>query len=211
MGQPSLARRERVALCDEALARGEDAPTLCGDWTAKVLVAHCLVREYNPVAGLGLVLGPLSSVTDRETARVARKDFTVLVERLRKRGPSVLSLPVLDQAFNTLEYFVHHEDVRRAVPGWTPRHLPTDDQDTLWRAISVFGRGLVRPVGVPVQIRRIDTGDTSTLRRGSDPVVLSGLPSELSLHLYGRDQVRGVEIDGPPDRVARFRSATFEV
>ena len=211
MSRPPLARRERTALCDQALAQGEDAPTLCGDWTAKDLVAHCLVREYNPVAAAGLVVPPLEPLADREVARVARKDFTVLVERLRRRGPTVFSLPLVDRVFNTLEYFVHHEDVRRAQPGWTARELPPEDQDTLWTAIRTYGRGLVRPAGVPVRIRRADTGATATLRRGSDPVVLSGLPAEIALHLFGRDQVVGVTLDGPADRVEQFRSATFSV
>lgn len=207
MGSPSLARRERAALCDEALVQGEDAPTLCGDWTAKDLVAHCLVREYSPLAGLGLVVSPLAGLADREVARVSRKDFTVLVERLRRRGPTPLSLPGVDELFNTLEYFVHHEDLRRAAPGWEPRELGADDQDTLWRAISVFGKGLVRPVGVPVVIRRSDTEQSAVLRRGDDPVTLHGLPSELALRLFGRDQVREVRYDGTQDRVAAFTSA----
>lgn len=211
MSPLSLARRERVALCDEALAQGEDAPTLCGEWTAKELVAHCLVREYNPMAGLALAVPPLGPLADREAARVARKDFTVLVERLRRRGPTVLSLPGVDQVFNTLEYFVHHEDVRRAASPWRARDLPTEDQDVLWRAIQVYGRGLVRPAGVPVRIQRSDTGAGATLRRGEHPVVITGLPSEISLHLFGREQVSDVELSGPEDAVARFRGTTFEV
>ena len=48
MSSPSLARRERHALCDLALTLGPDAPTLCGDWTVAELVAHLLVRETQP-------------------------------------------------------------------------------------------------------------------------------------------------------------------
>ena len=211
MSRPPLARRERTALCDEALAQGGDAPTLCGDWTAKDLVAHCLVREYNPVAAAGIVVPPLGPLADREVARLSKKDFTVLVERLRRRGPTVFSLPGVDQLLNTLEYFVHHEDVRRAQPGWKPRTLEPDDEDTLWRAIRLSGRGLVRPVGVPVRIVRVDTGASATLRRGSEPVVLTGMPSELVMLLFGRSEVFEVSVDGPPDRVEQFRSATLSV
>ena len=211
MSPRPLARRERLALCDEALAQGEDAPTLCGDWTAKDLVAHCLVREYHPVAAAGLVLPPLASFADREVTRLARTDFNVLVERLRRRGPTVFSVPLVDRVFNTLEYFVHHEDVRRAQTGWRPRELPAEDEDTLWSAISTYGKGLVRPAGVPVVIRRSDTGATATLRRGSDPVVMTGRPSEIALRLFGREQVTDVTLEGPPDRVEQFRSASFGV
>lgn len=210
MTGPSLARRERHALCDLALALGEDAPTLCGEWDAKQLVAHLLVREYS-LGAVGLVLSALEPLAEREMARVGRKDFGVLVERLRRRGPTPLSLPLVDEALNTLEYFVHHEDLRRAQPGWEPREQPRADQDTIWRSLRVFGPGLVRPVGCPVKVRRTDTGRTVTLRRGTDPVVLSGLPSEITLHLFGRGRVRGLEFAGPADRVTQLKRADLGV
>jgi len=207
-----LARRERLALCDLALALGEDAPTLCGDWTAKQLVVHLLLREYDPVAAAGLVLPPLARITDLQMARKSRKDFGVLVEQLRRRGLTVYSLRPVDKVLNTLEYFVHHEDLRRAQPGWEPRNLAGADEDLIWSSLKVAGRGLVRPAGVPVRIRRTDADKTATLRRGSDPVVLSGLPSELALHLFGRQaQTRGLSADGPPDRVAQLWSADLGI
>lgn len=212
MTRALLARRERLALCDLALVVGEDAPTLCGDWTVKELVVHLLLREYDPVAAAGLVVPPLSKVTDLRMAMVGRKDFGVLVERLRRRGPTVFSLPPVDRMLNTLEYFVHHEDVRRAQPSWAPRTLAPEDEDAIWTALRYYGRGLVRDAGVPVRIRRTDTGATTTLRRGSDPVLLSGLPSELALHLFGRRaQARGVAVDGPEDRVAQLRAADLGI
>jgi uncharacterized protein (TIGR03085 family) len=212
MTRALLARRERLALCDLALVVGEDAPTLCGDWTAKELVVHLLLREYDPIAAAGLVVPPLSKVTDLRMAMVGRKDFGVLVERLRRRGPTVFSLPPVDRMLNTLEYFVHHEDVRRAQPTWAPRSLAAEDEDAIWTALRYYGRGLVRDAGVPVRIRRTDTGATATLRRGSDPVLLSGLPSELALHLFGRRaQARGVAVDGPEDRVAQLRAADLGI
>ncbi len=207
-----LARRERIALCDLALALGEDAPTLCGDWTAKELVVHLLVREYDPVAAAGLVVPPLARVTEFQMARKSRKDFGVLVEQLRKRGLTVYSLPPVDKVLNTLEYFVHHEDLRRAQPGWEPRVLAREDEDLIWSALRVAGRGLVRPAGVPVRIRRTDADTSATLRRGSDPVVLSGLPSELAFHLFGRQShSRGLTATGPDDRIAQVWSADLGI
>ena len=152
MGSPPLARRERHALCDLALLLGEDAPTVLPDWTAKDLVVHLLVREYSPVGALGLAVDPLSGLTEREMARVGRRDFTVLVERLRGRGLTPYSLGPVDRVANTLEYVVHHEDLRRAQPDWQPRDLPPGDADVVWRLLRVFGRGLVRQAGVPVRI-----------------------------------------------------------
>ncbi|MDX5400376.1 MAG: TIGR03085 family metal-binding protein, partial [Actinomycetes bacterium] len=147
----NLARTERAALCDLALELGPDAPTLSGEWTVKDLVVHLLGREGSPAA-VGIVVPPLSPLTDAASRRLAREDLPVLVERLRK-GPPVWS-PFrpgpLDRVLNTLEYYVHHEDVRRAQDGWEPRDLDRRSETALWKAIRVTGRGLVRsaPVGV---------------------------------------------------------------
>jgi uncharacterized protein (TIGR03085 family) len=207
MSPDLLARREREALCDLALLLGEDAPTLSGDWTAKELFAHLHLREHSLLGAPGLLIPPLSGLTDREMARIGRQDFTVLVERVRGRGWTPYAIPPVDKAVNTLEYFVHHEDLRRAQPGWTPRDLPPADESALWSAIRLFGRGLVRPAGVPVRIRRTDTGAEATLRGGADPAVLSGLPSEIVMFLYGRDQHRGLEFSGPDAHIERLRGA----
>jgi len=211
MSRALLARRERDALCDLALVLGADAPTLCGDWTAHELVAHLLVRERSPLAGIGLVVPPLSGVTERETARVARKDFAVLVERLRGHGLTPLALAPLDKLFNTVEYVVHHEDLRRAQPDWEPRDLDAADRDELWRTVTGHGGRLLKDAHVPVVATRTDTGDTVTLRQGDDPVVLSGPPVEVLLFLCGRDETTGLSLEGPDEAVAAVRSANREV
>ena len=201
----SLARRERLGLCDTALALGEDAPTLCGGWTAKDLVTHLLVRESRPLGALGIAVPGLGGMTERDMAKLGKRDFGVLVETLRHPRFTPYAIPPVDRLLNTLEYFVHLEDLRRAQPDWEPRDLDGHDQSRLWSAIRVAGRGLVRPAAVPVTIRRSDTGDTAVLRRGDDPVVVTGLPSEIVLLLFGRDQVKGLDLQGPADRVAKLR------
>ncbi len=211
MTAASLARRERQALCDLALALGEDAPTLCGDWTAKQLVEHLLVRENRPLGAIGLVVPKLSGLTEREMARVGRRDFTVLVERLRRPRLTPYALPPVEVLLNTVEYFVHHEDLRRAQPGWEPRALDPADESLLWKLTRTAGKGLVRPAGVPVEVRRSDTDDSVVLRRGADPVVVTGRPSEVVLMLFGRSQVRDLTFDGPSDRVERLRGADLGI
>jgi uncharacterized protein (TIGR03085 family) len=206
----SFARAERNRLCDLALETGPDAPTLCGDWDVAHLVAHLVVRENSPLAA-GIVLPPLASVTDKQTDRLAeKKEFGKLVARVRKaRNP--MSLPGVDAALNTAEYFVHHEDIRRAAPAWEPRELTAEEQDALWRIVRVSGKGLIRPAGVPVVARRADSGVTTTLRGGDGPVVVTGLPSELVLFLYGRSETRGLDLEGPEERVARLREARLGI
>jgi uncharacterized protein (TIGR03085 family) len=205
MSTPSLARRERHALCDLALALGPQAPTLCGDWTVEQLVAHLLVRETRPLGALGILVPALSGITEREMASLARRGLPAMVSSLRDPRLTPFALPPVERLANTLEYFVHHEDLRRAQPGWAPRELDQRDQTSLWSAIRVAGRGLVRPAGVPVVARRSDTGGTATLRSGEQPVEVTGLPSEIVLLLYGRRENRGLSLDGPKDQVARLR------
>lgn len=207
MRTPSLARRERHALCDLALVLGEDAPTLCGDWTAKDLVTHLLVRENNPLGAAGIAVPALSGLADGAMARLARQDFAVLVEKLRDPGLTPYALPPVELLANTMEYFVHHEDLRRGQPDWAPRDLDDKDVDAVWRAIRLGGKALVRPAGVPVEIRRSDTGATATLRRGADPVTVEGPVAEIALFLFGRRQVRDVTFGGPAERVSKLRGA----
>lgn len=202
----SVARAERELLCDLALEVGPDAPTLCGDWTVRDLVAHLAVRERSLWGAPGIVVPPLKSLTDKAVARAGRGSFEELVEKIRHpRSP--LALPGVDIAANTIEYFVHHEDIRRARADWEPRDLKLHVEDVLWRLIRVGGRGLVRPAGVPVVIRRRDDGQHVTLRKGAGAAEVTGLPSELVLYLYGRGQVAGLEFSGPDRAVRRLREA----
>ena len=211
-----LSRSERAALCNTALETGESAPTLCGEWRVKELVIHLLVRERDPLAAAGLVVPGLAGFTDHAMQRLAQQDFTALVERVRGGPPawSPLRLPALDRAANGLELFVHHEDVRRARPSWEPRELSPQDQQMIWRSLALAGRGLVRPAGVPVQVRwpgggRDGSDRTTTLRRGDEPAVVSGEPAELAMFLFGRDQHRGLHFDGPPERTQALREASL--
>lgn len=204
---PPLARRERHELCDLALSVGEDAPTLCGDWTVKDLVAHLLVRENRPWSAAGIVVPPLSGLTEKSMERMTRKDFGVLVEKLRDPGLTAYRLKPVEVALNTLEYFVHHEDVRRAQPDWERRDLDAHDVDLIWKLGRGSGRLMARRVGVPIRIRRTDTGAETTLAKGADPVVVSGPPGEVVLFLFGRDYARDLTFEGPPDAVARVRDA----
>ena len=203
-------RRERHALCDTALALGPDAPTLSGDWTARDLIAHLLVRE-NSVAAAGITVPALSGLTERAMARAAEAPYAEMVERLRDPGLTPYRLPGAERLFNTLEYFVHHEDLRRAQPGWAPRSLPAEDEDELWKLLKGSARLSTRKAGVPIVVRRTDRpdrpGQAATIRRGDDPVVVTGRPGELVLFFFGRDQLHEVTVEGPPEAVARLRGA----
>lgn len=203
----SLARRERADLCDLALVLGPDAPTLCDGWDATDLVTHLLVRERRPLAAAGIVLSPLAGLTQRSMDRMRRQDFGVLVERLRTPGLSPYAVPAIDKAANTLEYVVHHEDLRRGQPDWQPRDLAEADADEVWRMVRGGAFFLGRRLPAPVVLRRAGTDRTATLRKGEDPVTITGEPVELLLFLFGRRHTRDLAFDGPADRVAAVREA----
>ena len=208
-----MSRTERAALCNAALEAGEQAPTLCGRWSVKDLVIHLLVRERDPLGAPGILVPQLESLTDRSARRLADQDFTALVERVRQGPPkwSPMALPPLDRAVNTLEYFVHHEDIRRAAPGWEPRELTEREQKAVWKSISVAGKGLVRSAGVPVEIRWADDERerSAVLRKGDDPAVVTGPPSEIALFLFGRDQHTSLGFTGPEHHVTSLRSGNL--
>jgi uncharacterized protein (TIGR03085 family) len=207
-----LARIERAALCDLALEVGPDAPTLSGEWTVKDLVVHLLIREGNP-ASIAIVVPQLSGLLERASRRLARQDLSVLVERLRKGPPlySPFAVPALDRMLNLLEYFVHHEDIRRAQEGWEPRDLPTPAQEALWKAVRVAGRGLVRPAKVGVVLERSDTGEQRVLKAAPAAVVVRGLPAELVMFVYGRQAQSRVELEGAEADIAALTGADLGI
>lgn len=207
-----LARTEREALCDLALELGPDAPTLSGEWTVKDLVVHLLVREGSPAA-VGIVVAPLARLTESASARLARNDLPVLVERLRQGPPlySPFRIGAVDRMANTLEYFVHHEDIRRAQAEWEPRDLDRRVQDALWKAIRVAGKALVRSASVGVTLERTDTSERAALKEAPAAVVVRGLPAELVMFVYGRQDQASVELDGAPSDVAALTGADLGI
>jgi uncharacterized protein (TIGR03085 family) len=210
-----MSRTERAALCNSALEAGEEAPTLCEGWTVKDLVIHLLIRERDPVAATAILVPQLEKLADRSASKMAEQDFATLVERVRNGPPrwSPMALPKLDQLLNTLEYFVHHEDVRRAAPGWEPRELTDREQRILFKGAATAGKGFVRSVGVPAEIRWTD-GErerSAVLAKGEDPVVVTGEPAELVMFLFGRDQHTGLKFEGPQAHVDQLKSGSLGI
>jgi uncharacterized protein (TIGR03085 family) len=207
-----LARTERTELCDDALLVGEDQPTLCGEWTVKDLVVHLLLRERSPAA-VGIVLRPLAKLTELESRRIGQQDFAVLVERLRNGPPlySPYALPKLGAMLNTLEYFVHHEDIRRAQPDWSPRTLGDDAEKRLWAMIRTAGKGLTRGAPVGVTIENTVTGSRVELKPGTPTGVVRGLPSEVVLYVFGRKGHAQVELAGDAEAVSRLSDTSLGI
>ena len=210
-----MSRTERAALCNSALEAGQDAPTLCTGWTVKDLVIHLLIRERDPIGATAIMVPQLDRFARRSAHRMAEQDFSALVERVRNGPPmwSPMAIPKVDQLLNSLEYFVHHEDIRRAVPGWEPRELTDRERRILFKGAATAGKQFVKSVGVPVQIRWTD-GERereAVLAAGDDPVVITGEPAELTMFLFGRDQHTGLKFEGPQAGVDALKSGDLGV
>jgi len=204
-----LARSERAALCDLALQVGEDQPTLCEGWTVKDLVVHLLVREGSPAA-VGISVPLLSRLTDAASARLGRRSFASLVDRLRDGPPrlSPFAVPRLDDLANTLEFYVHHEDVRRAQPGWTPRDLGAEADRRLWSMLGLPGKALAHRAKVGLRIEDSSTGESKALADRAPSATVRGRPGEVAMFLFGRADRAEVELLGDDEAVRRLRATS---
>lgn len=202
-----VARDERSTLCDLFTELGPDAPTLCDGWRTRDLAAHLVVRDRRPDAAAGILIKPLAGWTRRVQEGVAGKPWAELVDLVRSGPPrySPAALGTVDEAINSVEFFVHHEDVRRGQPGWQPRPPDERRDRALWAALSRGARIMLRrsPVGVALR-----SGEREVAaRRGPNTVIISGEPGELLLFAYGRDEAR-VEFDGEQSAIAAVRGLT---
>lgn len=202
------ARAERLALCTTLLQTGQQAPTLCEGWDTRDLAAHLVVRDSRPDAAVSQLVGALAAHAKAVHDQAAARPFGQLVETVRSGPPawSPTRLAAVDELVNTAEFFVHHEDVLRAQPGWTPRPLATDLQRSLWRVCSFMGRFAVRTAPVGVELVAPGYG-RSMARKGSPVVRLEGAPGELLLYLYGRRAVAQVHLDGTDAAVAQLTAS----
>jgi uncharacterized protein (TIGR03085 family) len=209
------AREERTALCDLLSELGPDQPTLCAGWRTADLAAHLVLREHRPDAGAGVMGGPLAGYTSRVQNRLlAKTPFPRLVELIRIGPPrlSMFALPGMDERANLVEYFVHHEDIRRAQPDWEPREIGPGVADELWRRLRL-ARLLLRRAPVGLELVRADTragGDGSgrvriTVRARTPVVTVAGTPAELTLWTMGRTGAARVRMDGSDADIAALR------
>ncbi len=202
----AYAKHERRQLADLLLQLGPDAPTLNEGWTTRDLAAHIVVRDRRPDAMAGQVLPPLRGHGEHVRLAKAAEPYPTIVHELRTPPWwSPLSNPLTDELFNTGEFFIHHEDCRRAGEGWEPRRLDPGEERMLWRAAQLTGRLGLRRLGVPVTVRATGLGSFTI---GDDPqVTLEGPAGELALFLSGRQRAARVSLTGPADATERLRKA----
>ncbi|GAA1792059.1 TIGR03085 family metal-binding protein [Planosporangium flavigriseum] len=201
---------ERDALADALLEVGPDAPTLCDGWTARDLAAHVALRDRRPDAVVGILARPLAGWTERvQRGYRDGHDYTELVDLVRHPPRwSPMSLAPLDEAANTVEFFVHTEDVRRGEPGWQPRPLDPGLAARLWRRAATLARLNLRRFDATVRVEAPGHG-AFTVGDGTPAVTLRGDPGELILFFYGRQRATLVDTSGPDDLVDEVRRARF--
>ncbi|MGL5828460.1 MAG: TIGR03085 family metal-binding protein [Angustibacter sp.] len=205
------ARSERLLLADLLDEMGPSAPTLCAGWLTRDLAAHIVLRDARPDTLPGMFLSPLAKDTKGQQDKLAQSDWSGLVERVRSGPPSwsPARWAPLEAAVNTLEFFVHHEDVRRANAAVPEREVPQDLADALWAAGPRLARlALVRcPVGV---ILHSDGRGEKLVRRAEPRVILRGTPGDLALYLSGRRAAAKVDVEGTPEAVAAFAAVSLD-
>jgi uncharacterized protein (TIGR03085 family) len=214
----TLARDERLALCALLEQTGPSAPTLCDGWTTLDLAAHLVLRERRPDAGAGIMIGPLAGYTRRVQRGLAeRESFDGLIGAIRNGPPrmSPFRLPGVDERANLVEFFVHHEDIRRGRPGWAERKVTPALSEALWGRLGM-ARFVLRKAPVGVELVRDDiTTDPGQSRvritaKARTPVVtVTGAPGELALWTAGRRDAAQVRLDGTEAAVRTLKGARW--
>ncbi|MFC0674777.1 TIGR03085 family metal-binding protein [Brachybacterium hainanense] len=205
-----FVRREREALADSLLSFGPDAPTILDGWTGTELLDHLIHRELvlPAAAAARSPLAPLRLRGRASLAALEEMTWSQKVALFRAGHGRFSPLRLADPVMNTIEYLVHHEDLRRARPGWAPRELATADERTVWTQLSLGARLLIRAsvdltLVSPIGGLRVPARSAAA----ESPVRVHGSVTELLLWAYGRDRVARVRLDGESAALLVLREA----
>lgn len=192
-----LAPTERASLCDLLELLGPDEPTLCEGWRTRDLAAHLVLREGRPDAMPGIAMPSLAPWTKRVQDGMAGGDFRRLVRRLRTGPPTWSPVRLFEEQANGVEFFIHHEDIRRAQPEWRPRALSRPVDDELWRQVKRLAKFSLRKERDAVDLVRANTAERQHARNaatGGASRTVTGTSSELLMYLFGRRDHALVEV-----------------
>ena len=211
MSAPSFDAVEREQLCGLLDDLGPHAPTLLRPWTANDLAAHLVLREHDLLAAPGLVVpGRLARFAEQRRLALAQTPVDELVAKVRSGPPwGFFRIGWVRRFPNLNEFYVHHEDVRRA-NGGGPRAMPAGENAALFRNVARGRLYLSRRLrGVALEMEWAGADEVVRTRRGGSVARLRGLPGELLLFLFGRGDVADVEILGSPEAIEAVRSTPF--
>lgn len=207
MSMAAVARREREEVCALMLELGPAAATLDEGWKVLDLAAHLVARERDLWASPGIMWGGLfGKALEKAMERRRRQGLERLVELVRDGPPPLWKMAPAGAHLS--EYYIHHEDVRRA-NDLGPRTDRRDLDEALARLL---------PASAPFLTRRLETGVDLVwnggvlYRHGPEPrVVLSGPPGEILFYLSGRRAAARVDLAGDEDAVEKLRTAAFSL
>lgn len=206
------AVKRRGELCDllSSLTLEQwTAETLCAGWDAADIAAHLIVREREPWAAPGLVLGgPFAELTDRRRLAWTARGREALLGGLRAGPPWPLTIGPLEDS-QIVEDWIHEQDVRRGGAGLsTPPPGPALER-LLWAAARRYAARTLA-VGGDVVIELTDGRRRHRLRSrrmlplatstdATPDVTITGRVAELLLYAVGRD---GAEVVMTGDNAA---------
>ena len=202
---------EREQLCDLLEQLGRQAPTLLDPWTTHDLAAHLVLREHDFLAAPGLVVaGAWGRVAERRRLALKETGFTDLVATVRSGPPpGLFRIGCVRRFANLNEFFVHHEDVRRA-NGFGPRTNPPAEDAALFRNLARAPWFLSRRLrGAGLDLVWAGTDKVIRAKRGEPTARLFGLPGELLLFLFGRRDGADVEITGSREAIEALQRTPF--
>jgi uncharacterized protein (TIGR03085 family) len=202
-----FAHEERLALADALLAAGPDAPTVCEGWQTRDLAAHIVLRERRPDAALGILLTPLHGHLQQVQDKLAAEDYVALVGKVRfPQALSLVRIEALEEAMNLVEFFIHHEDIRRGSSGWTPRDLPADYEGALRKRVRASAKLSARRFAGTVEVHTPGL-EPFEAGAGGERLEVRGAPGELLLFFTGRQRVAKVEVSGPEGLADKLKDA----
>jgi uncharacterized protein (TIGR03085 family) len=204
----AIEREQLCALLDEL---GPHAPTLLEPWTTHDLAAHLVLREHDYLAAPGLVVpGAWGRFAERRRIALKAQGFADLVATIRSGPPrGFFRVGWVRRLANLNEFFVHHEDVRRA-NDLAPRVIPPVEDAALFRNVARARWFLSRRLrGAGLDLVWKGTDQVVSARRGQPTARVCGLPGELVLFLFGRRDAADVEISGPPEAIEALYQTPF--
>ena len=121
---------------------------------ARDLAAHLMIREYRLDAAPGILIPFFAGHTAKVQDEVAQHtEWNELLDKVAAGPPAYSPLKLLDPIANVAEMFIHHEDVRRAQPGWEPRELEPALTNVLRRTLPLMGRMTLAKVPARLALR----------------------------------------------------------
>ena len=207
LGLMSFSSAERAKMVALFHKLGPDAPTLCEGSTTRDLAVHLWVRENRPDAAAGIFVKALSGRLEKESRKVAERDFAELVDDWGRGPASYNPVRFVDAQQNFVEHFVHHEDIRRA-NGMGPRDFSARIKQQMHSYLKPLAKLALRKSERPVILQpeglpRIVAADSHGVADKGDAVVrVSGEVGELILWSFGRDAAE-VKVEGDTEKIVK--------